>query len=133
LRFAVEEDRPRVIPLIQEDLSVTTRAVETGRVRVTTRTLEHTGLACADLYRENVHVEHVPIGREIDAAPPIREEGDTIIVPVVEEIMVIEKRLVLREEVRITRVRSVEEFEEPVKLRTMVADVEREATPPEER
>ena len=65
----------------------------------------------------------------VDAAPPIREEGDTIIIPIVEEIMVVEKRLVLREEVRITRTRSVEAFEQPVQLRTMVADVERDEPP----
>jgi uncharacterized protein (TIGR02271 family) len=120
----VEEDRAQVIPLTQEEVSVTTRQVETGRVRVTTRTLEHTGYAQAELVQEAVHVEHVPIGREIDVAPPIREEGDTIVIPVVEEIMVVEKRLVLREEVRITRTRSVEAVEQLVQLRTMVADVE---------
>jgi uncharacterized protein (TIGR02271 family) len=122
----VEEDRPRVIPLIEEDVAVTTRKVETGRVRVSTRTLEHTGHARANLFQEAVAVEHVPIGREVDEMPQIREEGNTIIIPVVEEIMVIEKRLVLREEVRITRTRSVEAFEQPVTLRTMVANVERE-------
>ena len=123
----MKEEQPRVIPLTQEELSVTTRKVETGRVRVSTRMLEHTGLARADLYQEDVKVEHVPIGREVDAAPPIREEGDTIIIPIVEEIMVVEKRLVLREEVRITRTRSVEAFEQPVQLRTMVADGARRA------
>ncbi len=124
----MEEDGPRVIPLTQEELSVTTRKVETGRVRVSTRTLEHTGYALADLYQEDIKVEHVPIGREVDVAPPIREEGDTVIIPIVQEIMVVEKRLVVREEVRITRKRSVEAFEQPVQLRTMVADVERDET-----
>jgi uncharacterized protein (TIGR02271 family) len=122
----VEDDQPRVIPLTQEELSVTTRQVETGRVRVSTKTLEHTGYARADLFKDAIHVEHVPIGREVDVAPPVREEGDTIIIPIVEEIMVVEKRLVLREEVRITRSRLVESFEQPVQLRTMVADIEQD-------
>jgi uncharacterized protein (TIGR02271 family) len=126
---SVEEQEPRVIPLSREELSVTTRKIETGRVRVSTRMLEHTGLARADLHQDDVKVEHVPIGREIDAAPPIREEGDTIIIPIVQEIMVVETRLVLREEVRITRSRSVETFEQPVQLRTMVAEVERDEPP----
>ena len=111
---------------MQEDVSITTRMVETGRVRVSTKTVEHIDYARADLYQEAVHVEHVPIGREVAVAPPVREEGDTIIIPIIEEIMVVEKRLVLREEVRITRTRTVEAFEEPVTLRSMVADVERE-------
>ena len=120
------DDRPGIIPLMQEDVSITARKVETGRVRVSTKTVEHIDYACADLYQETVHVEHVPIGREVAVAPPVREEGDTIVIPIVEEIMVVEKRLVLREEVRITRTRTVEAFEEPVTLRSMVADVERE-------
>jgi len=122
----VEEEQPRVIPLTKEELSVTTRKVETGRVRVTTRTLEHTDYARAELFQEAIHVEHVPVGREVDVAPAIREEGDTIVIPIVEEIMVVEKRLVLREEVRITRTRSVEAFEQPVQLRSVIADVERD-------
>lgn len=122
----MEEDRPNVIPLMQEDVSITKRKVETGRVRVSTKTLEHIDYARADLYQEAVHVERVPIGREVAVAPPVREEGDTIVIPIIEEIMVVEKRLVLREEIRITRTRSVDTFEEPVTLRSMVADVERE-------
>jgi uncharacterized protein (TIGR02271 family) len=124
--LTVEEEQQRVIPVTREELSVTTRQVETGRVQVSTKTLEHTGYARADLYKEAIHVEHVPIGREVDVAPPIREEGDTIIIPIVEEIMIVEKRLVLREEVRITRSGSIESFEQPVQLRTMVADVEQD-------
>ena len=122
----MEEDRPDVIPLIQEDVSITTRKVETSRVRVSTKTVEHIDYARADLFQEAVHVEHVPIGREVAAAPAIREEGDTIVIPIIEEIMVVEKRLVLREEIRITRSRTTEAFEEAVTLRSMVADVERE-------
>ena len=122
----MEDDRPDVIPLIQEDVSITTRKVETGRVRVSTKMVEHIDYARADLYQEAVHVEHVPIGREVAVAPPVREEGDTIVIPIVEEIMVVEKRLVLREEVRITRTRTTEAFEESVTLRSMVADVERD-------
>jgi stress response protein YsnF len=72
-----------------------------------------------------VHVEHVATGREIDEVPPSRERADTIIIPFVSEVMVVEKRFVLREEMRITRTRSVDAFEQPVTLRTMVAEVER--------
>ena len=68
----------------------------------------------------------MPIEREVAVAPPVREEGDTIVIPIVEEIMIVKKRLDLREEVRITRTRTVESFEEAVTLRSMVADVERE-------
>ena len=41
--------------------------------------------------------------------PTIREEGDTIVIPIVEEMLVIERRLLLKEEVRVRRVRSMED------------------------
>lgn len=120
------------IPLIEEALRVTTRQVETGHVRVRTVVGERAELAEADLFQETVDVRRVPIDREVDAVPPIREEGDTMIVSVVEEVMVVQKRLILREEVHLKRTRSVERFAEPVTLRTMQAVVERAPTDPQQ-
>jgi uncharacterized protein (TIGR02271 family) len=48
-------------------------------------------------------VERVSIDRVVDQAPPPRQEGDTLVLPVLEEVVVVERRLVLKEEVRITR------------------------------
>ena len=121
----MKEREQEAIPLVEEKLSVGIREVETGRVRIRTLVDEHVELARADLSRETVEVERVPVGREIDALPPVREEGDTLIVPVVEEVLVVEKRLWLREEVRLTRTRTVEPFEAPVTLRRTEAVVER--------
>lgn len=121
----MKEREQEAIPLVEEKLSVGIREVETGRVRIRTLVDEHVELARADLSREKVEVERVPVGREIDVLPSIREEGDTLIVPVVEEVLVVEKRLWLREEVRLTRTRTVEPFEAPVTLRRTEAVVER--------
>ena len=114
-----------VIPIIEETAVVTKRVVPTGRVRVNTSVEERSELVRADLEREDVEVERVAIDREIDAVPEVRREGDVLIVPVVEEILVIEKRLVLKEELRIHTRRSVERVEQPVVLRRTVASVER--------
>ena len=114
------------IPLVQEDITISKRELETGRVRVRTEVQWHTAHARADLFRDHVEVERVPVGREVDAVPPVREDGDTVVIPVVEEILVVEKRLVLKEEVRLKRVRTVEHMDEPVRLRVQQAVVERE-------
>lgn len=58
------------------------------------------------LFVEDVQVERVPINRIIDGPAQTRQEGDTTIVPVVEEVITVQKRLLLREEVRITRRRT---------------------------
>jgi stress response protein YsnF len=113
------------IPLAEEVVTIGKRTVEHGRVRVRTMPAERTDIAAADLVTEEVHIERVLLDRFVDVAPQPRQEGDTLIVPVVEEVAVVEKRLLLREEIRLTRVRTSERFEQPVVLRTTHAVVER--------
>lgn len=122
-----EPDTAETLPLIDEELSIRTEAVETGRVRVRTVVEERTEFARVDLNEERVEIEHVPIGREVEHAPAIREEGETIIVPVIEEVLVVERRLMLREEIHLRRVRDTARVEKPFALRSTRAVIEREA------
>ena len=119
-----EEVEAASIPVVEEELKVDRREVETGRVRVRTVPEERTVVASERLLRSDVAVERVPMDEEIEALPPVREDGETIIVPVVEERLV--KRLFLVEEVRLTRRASSEQFEQPVKLRAQRVEIERE-------
>lgn len=116
---------PIAIPLATEQVTVNTRAVETGKVTVRTLVDERVEHARADLLREAVEVVRVPVGREVDAVPPVREEGDLVVISVVEEVLVTEKRLVLREEIHLRRTRQVETVDQPFTLRSMRAVVER--------
>jgi len=93
----------RRVPLYEEVLSVGKRTVEGDRVRVTTRVLEHQQTAEQDLDSEEVDVVRVPVGRPVDAVPDTRQEGDVLIVPIVEEELVVTKRLVLKEELHIRK------------------------------
>jgi stress response protein YsnF len=63
----------------------------------------------------------------VETAPGIRTEGDVTIVPVLEEVLVVEKRLLLKEELHIRRGVETETVEVPVTLRKQRAVVEREA------
>jgi hypothetical protein len=74
------------------------------------------------LFRENCDIRRVPMKRLLDRPEEPRQEGDTLIIPLMEEVLVLEKRLMLREELHITRRREQnphvspvrrEEFEEP--------------------
>ena len=114
-----------VVPLHAEEVSITRRTVAGSTVRVATITHEREQRVDEALTHERVEVERVPIGRVVDAVPPVRTEGDTTIMPVVEEIIVVERRLVLKEEVRIRRVRSTEHHRESVVLRTQDAEITR--------
>jgi uncharacterized protein (TIGR02271 family) len=126
LRPAVEEagDEPR-LQLFAEDFSVNKETLETGRVRVATRTHEREALIDEDLARERVEIETVPVGRRIDTVPEVRQQGDITIVPVVEEVLFVERRLMLKEEIHIRRVRTSEHHQEKVMLRHQEAIVSR--------
>jgi uncharacterized protein (TIGR02271 family) len=92
-----------VVPVIEEELQVGTREVESGVVRVRKTVSEENVVVDEPLRRETVEVERVPINQVISTPAVVREEGDTTIIPVMEEVIVVEKRLMLREEIRITR------------------------------
>lgn len=55
------------------------------------------------LFESGYEVEKVRVDRILDGPVNERREGDVLILPVVEEVWVIEKKLMLREEIRIRR------------------------------
>jgi len=114
-----------VIPLVEETATVGKRQVVTGRVRVRTVTDTIEEIAKANVQRETAEVTRVPVDRVVEAAPEVRTEGDVTIVPVVEEVLVVDKRLVLKEELLIRRRVETETREVPVTLRKQRAIVER--------
>ena len=118
-------ERETIIPLFEEQLSVDKRVVETARVKVSRVTHKHDQIVDELLHHEKVEVERVPVDRPIEAMPSIRQEGDVTIVPVVEEILKVERRLVLKEEVHIRRIKTTERHQEQVTLRRQEATVSR--------
>lgn len=93
-----------VIPVIQEEAQITKEQVTKGVVRITKKVQEHEEVIDEPLLREHVSVERVPIDRVVEGeTPQPRQEGDTLIIPVLEEVIVVEKRLILKEELHVTR------------------------------
>ncbi|TXM91912.1 YsnF/AvaK domain-containing protein [Methylobacterium sp. WL116] len=116
------------LPLIAETARIDKRAVETGRVRVSTRTETIDQVLRETLRSDMVGVTRVPINRTLavgEAPPAVREENGVTIIPVLEEILVVEKRLVLKEEVHVRQTTAGEDVEMPVTLRRQHAVIER--------
>jgi uncharacterized protein (TIGR02271 family) len=113
------------VPVIEEELEVGKRRVEGDRVSVRTIPRERTEVVEQPLESMEVEIERITIDREIDTAPEIRNDGDTMIIPIVEERLVVEKRLFLREEVHVHRRRVVTQFRQNVTLRSQEVVVER--------
>jgi uncharacterized protein (TIGR02271 family) len=116
---------PATVRCLAEELSVDGERLENGRVRVGVSTGGHDETIEVPLLREHVEVERIAIGREVRSIPPARQEGDTVIVPVVEEVVVVRRKLVLKEEVHLRLVRATEQHRERVSVRRQHAVVER--------
>ena len=104
-----------VLQLHAERLDVRRRVRQTGEVRVAIQTRSRDEQVDEQLNRREVQVERVTMGRFVDEMPEVREEGETTVIPVVEEIFV--RRLFLKEEVRVTRIDTTHPHRETVTLR----------------
>ena len=115
----------QIIPVVEEQAVVLKRKKLTEGVRV--RTLVHETQQVVDepLATEDIEVERTPLDRWVDAPVPVRHDGDTTIVTLVEEVVVVEKRLRATEEIRITKRKSVRREPQQVTLRREEAMVER--------
>lgn len=116
------------IPVVEEQLEVGTRVVDTGRgVRIHKTVSENLVTVDERLAHDEVEVRHVPVDRivTLEDAPATRHEGDTLVVPVLEEVLVVERRLRIKEELHITRVRREERYQETVPLKAERIQVER--------
>lgn len=120
-----KQGEKQVIPVIEEQLSVFNREVESGGVRITKVIREHEEVVDEPLLREDVQVERVPVERYVDGPVEVRYEGDTTIIPVVEEVLVVEKRLLLKEELHVTKKRREVREPETVTLRREEVEIER--------
>jgi uncharacterized protein (TIGR02271 family) len=112
-------------PLYAEDLTVSKRQITGDMVQVSTVTRENESLVDETLNHTRVQIDRIPVGRQVDAVPPVRQEGDTTILPVVEETIVVERRLILKEEIHIRRLHVSERHQEAVILRKQEAAVTR--------
>jgi uncharacterized protein (TIGR02271 family) len=115
-----------VLAIAEERLRVDKQVVETALVRVGTVVREREETIELPTSHEEVVVERRPVDRFVDVAPPVRQEGDSTIVPVMEEVLVVEKRLKVREELVITRKRVETVARQTVLLRHEEPTIERE-------
>ena len=114
-----------VVPIVAEQLEVQKRKVEGGGVRIRKTVHEREEVVDEPLMREEVQVRRVPVNKVVDGPVPVRHVGDTMIVSLLEEVLVVEKRLMVKEELHITK-EQVESYRpQRVRLRTEEAVVER--------
>jgi uncharacterized protein (TIGR02271 family) len=121
-------DRTTALPLVEEEASVAKREVVTGGVRIRTVTDTKQEFVQEELHGEDIEVRRIPIDRYVEdgaAAPQVRTVRAVTIVPIVEEILVVEKRLLLKEEVHFRRRATTETTNVAVMVRKQRAVIER--------
>jgi len=126
-RPSSEHDQTMTLPIIGEVAKVSKVEVETGRLEVNKSVEQRVETIDTPTTRERYVVERCWINRVVESGvqTAVRQEGDTTIFPVLEEIVVVEKRLVLKEELRVTKVLTQSHSTQTVTLRTERADVTR--------
>ena len=112
------------LAVMAETAWISKRVVETGRTLIRKTVTQRDEVLEAVLNRHDVTVERVPVGRVVTEAPAARQEGGAWIFPIVEEVLVTEKRLVLREELHVRHTETQEPVSRTVTLRTEHAGIE---------
>ena len=118
-----------VIPVAREEVSVSRDVVETGVVDVRKVVRERVEVIDEPMLHDEVDIERVPINRAVDALQPPRQEGDVLVIPVYEEVVTVQRKWVVKVEVRLRRREVQARHREQVVLREEQALVERRASP----
>ncbi len=108
-----------------EEAALTVQQIARSKVQVRTRFDTVEQIVEAPVMREELIIEHIPRNQSIQGdLPQIREENGVQIIPILEEVLVSRKQLLLREEVRISKRRVTENIPQAITLRYEVADIE---------
>jgi uncharacterized protein (TIGR02271 family) len=125
----VSDETERRIPVIEERARVDKQVVERAVVRISTSIKQREHVLEEALRHEEVEILRVPVNKEVDAMPGVRQEGNVVVIPVVEERAVLVKRLVLVEELHVHRHVIEELVQTPVSVRSTEVSIERHGLP----
>lgn len=114
-----------IVPVIAEQLHVDAVPVLKGGVRVVKRTVGQEHLVEQELRRDHVEVKRVKVHRVVDGPQEAIQSGNTIVIPVVEEVLRIERQWVVTEEIHLIRTEETSTFRDKVIVNREEATVER--------
>jgi len=105
----INESDTVVIPVVEETLSVGKRIVEGGGVRIVKSVITEEATVEEPTVHEAATVDRIAINRLLgpgEELPKSRREGDTLIIPIFEEVVITEKRMRITEELHILLTRT---------------------------
>jgi uncharacterized protein (TIGR02271 family) len=115
-----------VVPVAEEHLQVDKRPVVKGKLKLVKSVEERLESVTVPLQRETFQVKRVPINEVVSQPTGSRQEGDTLIIPVFEEFVVVEKRYRLVEEIHVVRSQTTRDEVQDVVVRRERVRLERD-------
>ena len=119
------QDNDVVVPVVTEELHADAVPVQTGGVRVTKHLEGHDEILEQELRKGRVEIKRVKTDRVVDGPQPIQRLGNTLVIPVVAEVLHVEKRWVVTEEIHLTQIEERETTQETVRVNHEKAEIER--------
>lgn len=123
--MAENESTDYIVPVVREEVEADTVPVEKGGVRVTKRVESHDEILEQELRRGRAEIRRIKTDRVVDGPQQPRQDGGTLIIPIVSEVLVVTKQWVVTEEIHVTRIEETERVEHTVAVNEEVARVER--------
>jgi uncharacterized protein (TIGR02271 family) len=122
------EQKANVIPVIEEVLKVDKEVIETGRIHIRKEVTKEDIRMEIPVINESYAVEKIPVKNQIfDQPPTIRNEGDTMIIPVIKEVAEVIIRYEVTEEIHVTKNKAFTPKTQQVTLKKEKVIIEREA------
>lgn len=115
-------------PVIEEKPVINKKIIDTAEINIKKSVSEHPEIVECTLAKEEFQVERIPIHEvreEREEPAQIRIEGDDTFIPVQEEILVVQKKILVKEELRIRKIRTEHNEKVTVNLRKEEVTVER--------
>jgi uncharacterized protein (TIGR02271 family) len=112
------------LDLREEQLVAHTELLEIGEITVRTEFDDVPGRLEVDACREEIVIEHEPVGQVVSERDQPSEKNGVLVMAVYEEQLVVVKRLVLKERLHIRRVATTERqlFEETLRRERLVIE-----------
>lgn len=120
-----ENKEDLVVPVISEELHADAVPVVTGGVRVTKRIHTHDELLQQELRKSHAEIKRLKTNRVVDGPQPVQRVGNTLVIPVVSEVLRIDKQWVVVEEIHITQTEEIETVQHTVPVSHEEAEIER--------
>jgi uncharacterized protein (TIGR02271 family) len=115
-----------IIPVSREFVTITKEVVETGKVHIRKQVTEEEATINLPMIQEGYHVERKPGSKELlHQYPAVRHDGDNMVIPVVREVLIVEKRYEVLEELHVIKTKTEVPHLQQVTLRKESVDIQR--------